>query len=115
MREPIRDSGRLRHILQSIDYVLEFTQGLKFEDFTTNKVLYFAVIKNIEIIGEASYMLTNEFKDAHPATDWKTITGMRHYIVHGYYQINDHIVWDVATNDLLPLKNQILDYLKEFE
>jgi uncharacterized protein with HEPN domain len=115
MREPIRDSGRLKHILQSIDYVLEFTKGVSFEDFTTNKILYFAIIKNIEIIGEASYMLTNEFKESHPDTDWKTIAGMRHYIVHGYYQIKESIVWDVATNDLIPLREQVVKYLKELE
>lgn len=113
MREAIRDLGKLRHILTSIDYVMEFTKNVTFEEFSHNKLLYFAVIKNIEIIGEACYMLSQEFKETHPATPWKAITGMRHYIVHGYYQVDEKIVWEVATNDLLMLRGQIEQYLKE--
>lgn len=76
-------------------------------------MMYYAIVKNIEIVGEASYMLTTEFKDTHPQTPWKLITGMRHYMVHGYYQIDKKVVWDVVTNDLLPLKEQIEAYLTE--
>jgi uncharacterized protein with HEPN domain len=88
---------------------------VSYEDFTNNKILYFAVIKNIEIIGEASYMLSSEFKDAHPGTQWKVIAGMRHYIVHGYYQINDRVVWNVITNDIPVLREQVISYLSELE
>lgn len=115
MREPVKDLGRLRHILVSINYVLEFTKDVDFGEFCRNKILYFAVIKNIEIVGEASYMLSREFKEAHPDTPWKAMAGMRHYIVHGYYQVDDKIVWEVATKDFLPLHKQILEYLKELE
>jgi uncharacterized protein with HEPN domain len=54
--------------------------------------LRFAVIKNLEIIGEASYLLTKEFKSRHDSIEWKDIIGMRHILVHGYYQISDEII-----------------------
>lgn len=113
MREPIRDKGRLEHILMAINKVFEFSEGVKKEDFKKDGILYFAIVKNIEIIGEASYMLSQEFKDTHPDTDWKAIVGMRHFLVHGYYHVNANEVWNVIVQDLQPLKEQIEIYLKE--
>ena len=96
MRERIRDKGRLEHILESINYVIEFLNGVEFEDFLKNKILQFAVVKNLEIIGEASYKLTNEFRDDHPEIEWKKIIAMRHVLVHGYYDTNETTVWETA-------------------
>ena len=56
MREQVRDKGRLEHILQAIDKVFEFTKDVKREEFQKDSILYFAIVKNIEIIGEASYI-----------------------------------------------------------
>ena len=107
MREQIKDKGRLEHILQSIDNIFEFTENVTFEDFIANKMLKFAVVKNIEIIGEASYMLTNELREKHKEVEWDIIIKMRHVLVHGYYQIEDKFAWFVVQNDLLPLKEKI--------
>ena len=107
MREKIRDKGRLEHILQAIDYIFEFTKNVTYEDFIGNKMLTFAVIKNIEIIGEASYRLTKEFQKKHKEIEWDIIVKMRHVLVHGYYQIEDKFAWFVVQNDLLPLKEKI--------
>ncbi len=81
MREQVRDRGRLERILQAIDKVFEFTKDVKREDFKKDSILYFAIVKNIEIIGEASYMLSLDFKDVHPDTNWKVIVAMRHFPV----------------------------------
>ena len=107
MREKIRDKGRLEHILQAIDYIFEFTKNVTYEDFIGNKMLTFAVIKNIEIIGEASYRLTKEFQKKHKEIEWDIIVKMRHVLVHGYYQIEDRFAWFVIQNDLHPLKGKI--------
>ena len=98
MREIIRNKSRLEHILESINYILEFTDEIDFEDFLMNKMLQFAVIKNLEIIGEASYKLTNDFKNNHPEVEWKKIISMRHILVHGYYDTDEMIVWDTIKN-----------------
>ena len=76
-------------------------------------MMYYAVVKNIEIIDEAANMLTAEFQETHPNTPWKKVKGMRNYIVHEYFQIDDIVVWEVATKSLVELKEQISRYLEE--
>ena len=107
MREQVRDKGRLEHILESIENLFEFTKDIDFEHFMSDKLLKFAVIKNIEIIGEASYKLSKEFKEKHPEIRWESIIKMRHVLVHGYYKIKDEIAWEIVQKDLQPLKEKI--------
>ena len=76
-------------------------------------MIYYAVVKNIEIIGEAANMLTSDFQAAHPETPWKMIKGMRNYIVHEYFQIDNNVVWSVVTKNLSELETQISKYLAE--
>ena len=115
MREKPKDKGRLLHILEAINNLVEFTDGITFETYQSNKILRFAVIKNLEIIGEAAYLLTKKFTSDHPETEWESVIYMRHVLVHGYYQIKDEIVWATIQTDLQPLKNQIMSYLKELD
>ena len=103
----------MEHILQAIDKVFEFTEDVKREDFKKDSILYFAIVKNIEIIGEASYMLSLDFKESHQDTNWKVIVAMRHFLVHGYYQVDPDEVWNVIEQDLQPLKEQIEKYLAD--
>lgn len=113
MREKPKDRGRLLHIAEAIDNIYTFLHGKTVTDFHNDKLLYFGVIKNLEIIGEASYMLTPEFKEHHPLTAWKDIIRMRHILVHGYYQVDPIIIWNTIESDLPVLKNQISEYLSE--
>lgn len=115
MREPIRDRARLEHILSAIDRIISFVDERKIEEIRKDDVLYYAVVKNIEIIGEAAYMLTPNFREAHPQTPWKIIVGMRHFLVHGYYEVAPEEVWNVVEKDLQPLREQIESYLKELD
>lgn len=113
MRERIRDKSRLEHILQAIERIRRYTKGKTFDDSIADDMMYYAVVKNIEIIGEASNMLTEEFRNAHPDTPWKLVNGMRNYIVHEYFQVDNNVVWDVITGDLLLLEKQIIAYIME--
>lgn len=113
MREPLRDKERLNHMLAAADRVIRYTSGKTFEDLKSDDMMYYAVVKNIEIIGEASNLLSAEFIAAHPATPWKQVKGMRNYIVHEYFQIDDVVVWGVVSKDIPELRKQILDYLNE--
>ena len=76
-------------------------------------MMYYAVVKNIEIIGEAANMITMQFQETHPETPWKKVKGMRNYIVHEYFQVDDIVVWDVVTKGLVDLKKQVVKYLEE--
>ena len=115
MREKPKDINRLSHIIEAIDNLFEFTKGISFDEYKGDKILRFAVIKNLEIIGEAAYLLTNEFKEKHPEVEWKVIIGMRHVLVHGYYQISDEMVWATIQTELYPLKEKVELYKRELE
>lgn len=111
MREKPRNRERLLHILEAIDNILEFIGTKSFEDFKREKILRFAVIKNLEIIGEAAYLLTQDFKSVHKEVEWNDMIGMRHILVHGYYEIKDEIIWATIETDIVPLRVKIENIL----
>ena len=100
-------------MLEAIDIIIQRTSGMKLEDLDTDKVVYGGLAYYTMIIGEAAYMLSKEFKDTHSATPWRQIEGMRHHIVHGYFQVRKDMLWNVIENDLQPLKEQIKHYIAE--
>ncbi len=114
MREAIKDKGRLEHMLNAISNVQEFTHNVTFEEFQQSKILFFAVVKNIEIVGEATYMLSREYKKTHTSVPWQIIEKMRHVLVHGYYSISPDKVWETVQEDIPILKSQIELLLKDF-
>ena len=107
MREVIRDSGRLEHILIAIGNVQKFLEGKTFEDLCQDKILFYAVVKNIEIVGEAANNLTKEMQMHHPEVQWKDVISMRHVLVHDYYSIDARTAWQTAQENLPQLKEQI--------
>ncbi len=115
MREKLRDKGRLLHIIEAVENIFEFTEKLSFNEFEKNKMLKFAVIKNLEIVGEASNLITKKLKEKHPEIEWQAIIGLRHVLVHGYYQISNRIIWNTIQNDLKPFKNKIKIILNEIK
>ena len=92
---------------------IRFSEGLTFEDFVADRLRYFAIMKNVEIIGEAANMLTTDFREQHPDLPWAQIIGMRHVLVHGYAQISDMKLWRTATKDLPVLHDIVARYLAE--
>lgn len=113
MREPLRDPIRLHHILEAIERIELFIEGYTEETLDNDVRTKHATAYNIQIIGEAVYKLTKEFKESHPEIPWALIEKMRHILVHDYYQVNMHIMWMVITDDLPTLKNQIKNMLIE--
>jgi uncharacterized protein with HEPN domain len=111
MREPIRDRTRLEHIKEAIDRILDNTKGLSLDQLGNNVLIYYGVVKNIEIIGEAAYNLTAAYRDSHPETPWKDVMRMRNVLVHDYYKINESEVRYVIEDNLTPLLNQVNRYL----
>lgn len=107
MRESVKDPGRLKHILMAIDNVFEFLEGKSYEDLVNDKLLFFGVVKNIEIVGEAANHITKELQNNYPEVDWPSVVGMRNVLVHDYYNINPRIAWLTATNNLPKLRVQI--------
>jgi uncharacterized protein with HEPN domain len=92
----------------------KITKGKSFDVYRNDKMIRFAVIKNIEILGEAAYLITKEFKTNHPSVEWEDMIGMCHISVYGYYQINDEIIWATIETELKPLKEKILLLLADY-
>lgn len=113
MREKIKDKGRLQHILDSINIILDNKGRYSFEEFQQDSIIFYGFVKHVEIIGEAVYMLTHEFRSAHNDVDWEVIEGMRHVLVHGYYKIKPKQLWLTMENDIPQLKPWIEKYLAE--
>ncbi|MBP5341076.1 MAG: DUF86 domain-containing protein [Bacteroidales bacterium] len=113
MREAIRDRGRLQHMLEAIDNVNEFTQGVTLEELVDNKMLRHAVAHNLQIIGEAAYKLTKEFCASHPEVLWKDVIGLRHVLVHDYYKIDFPELWIIIHEELPPLRKQVMSFIEE--
>lgn len=113
MREPLKDRIRLEHIVEAINKVFKYTEGKTCDDLRTTDMMFYAVVKNIEIVGEAAYHLTKAYCRSHPDTDWDGIMKLRHVLVHDYYQINVQTVWDIIQQELPPLLDQVTRYIAE--
>ncbi|NEO27432.1 MAG: DUF86 domain-containing protein [Kamptonema sp. SIO4C4] len=73
------------------------------KDLENNRILTLAVVKDLEIIGEAAGRITDDCRARHPQLPWLDITGMRNRLIHAYFDVNLDVVWDTITNDLTPL------------
>lgn len=107
MREPVRDRERLLHILEAIKIIENSRVKYTSAEQVNDPIIYYGFIKHVEIIGEAVFMLSKEFKEAHPEVEWDVIEGMRHVLVHGYYQIDPDQLWETIDKDIPLLKLQI--------
>jgi len=107
MREKPRDLERIRHMAEAINDILEFAENKTFEDFISTKILKHAVYRNFTILGEAANLLTKEFKEENDMIEWHKIIGMRHVLVHGYYEADDTIVWQTVMEDLPKLREML--------
>ena len=96
----------LFEILEAIRKIKRYTASGR-QPFFTNSMAHDAVVRNIEIIGEATRALTQEFKDAHPEIPWRKIVGMRNILIHEYFRVDLEAVWTVVENDLAILEPQI--------
>ena len=97
------DLIRLRHMLNSSREALAFMKEQNRDNLESNRMLQLAVIRLIEVIGEAARSVTQETREIYPQVDWKSMIGMRDRLIHGYYRVDLNLVWEVITQDLPPL------------
>ena len=107
MRERLRVRERLEHILTAINVLLENKDRHTLEEVVADPIIFYGYVKQVEIIGEAVYKLTFEFREAHPEINWDDIESMRHVLVHGYYKIRPSQLWETVQKDIPELKPQI--------
>ena len=97
----------INDMLESCNKILQYTDGMTFEEFANDSKTIDAVIRNFEIIGEAANRLSEDFKDSHTQIDWHRIRGFRNRIVHDYMGIDFGIVWEIRNNYLFELINSL--------
>jgi len=100
------DRERLYDILDAVDRI-EAQAARGRDAFSGDEVAQTAVIRWVEIVGEAARGLTEELRQAHPEVPWRQMVAMRNVLIHGYFDIDEELVWSVAENDLPKLGAQI--------
>lgn len=99
-----RDSLRLHHIIEAATHIGDFVAGVSKEEFEANYEKQSAVVRQFEIIGEAAGKLTPEFTQKYKEIDWSKAVGMRHKMIHDYFEVEVNIVWMTAIEDIPSLK-----------
>jgi len=98
----------LRHILDECNYILSvIDDNATFEFLKKDETLKRAVVRSIEIIGEATKKISQDFKEMRPEISWRNMAGMRDKLIHDYMSVDYSIVWDAVKNFIPVLKNQI--------
>jgi uncharacterized protein with HEPN domain len=97
------DAIRLRHMLDAANEIMSFARGRTRADLNIDRQLVLALVKDIEIIGEAAYQVSSSTRSSLPEIPWQDIIGMRHRLVHAYFDINLDVLWRTVTDDLPPL------------
>lgn len=111
-----RDLFRLEHILECTTKIIELVKLVhNFKNFETKWVEQDAMIRNFEIIGEASNHISNNIKQSYPEIQWELIRGMRNFITHEYFGVDISSIWETAINDIPILKFQIEKIISDLD
>ncbi|MEI7434960.1 MAG: DUF86 domain-containing protein [Methanomicrobiales archaeon] len=102
----------LDDIIEAIGNIDEDTTGISFDDFVADRRRKDAVIRNFEVIGEATKNLPDNLKEQYPNTDWRKISGFRDVLSHAYFGIKTTILWDNIKNKLPVLKTEIRQIIR---
>ncbi len=106
---------RLKHINEAIELILEFTHGLELTTFSANKMAQAAVVREFEIIGEASKNISAETQAIFPHIQWRLMADFRNLLIHEYFMVDLGEVWATVNNDIPPLNEQIKDAIRFLE
>ncbi|WP_250124971.1 HepT-like ribonuclease domain-containing protein [Chroococcidiopsis sp. CCMEE 29] len=96
----IDNLSRLLHMRDAAIEAINFAFGRRRDELNTNRMLTLALVKDIEIVGEAASRISAEYRAKYPQLSWTQIIGIRNRLTHAYFEVNLDIVWQVVTNDL---------------
>ncbi|MDQ3130171.1 MAG: DUF86 domain-containing protein [Acidobacteriota bacterium] len=103
----------LQHILDCIGKIESYLQNADYAKFQTNLMMIDAVVRNVEVIGEAANYLTRDFRSGNPQIEWRKIIATRNRIIHGYATVDLEIIWNITQSDLSNLKAEIEKILEK--
>jgi len=105
----------LHDIMSSVNDIEDFVEGMAFEQFEKDRKTLNAVVRSMEIIGEAAKNIPVAMRDKYGELPWKNMIGMRNKVVHGYFGVNVKTLWNTVKDDLPPLKKLVQKMLKDLE
>jgi len=106
-----KDNVYLKHILDAIRLIAEFTKGLNKQDFCDSEITIHATVRQFEIIGEAVKHISNALREAHPEIPWRRATGTRDNLIHEYFNVDLDQVWETIEINLPDFKEKITKLL----
>jgi len=105
----------IEHILESIARIEEYTKGITKDEFLSSSKIQDAVIRRIEVIGEAVKNIPDEMKQKYPYMPWRKMTGMRDILIHEYFGVDLELTWRVVKEDITDLKKRMLRVKEDLE
>jgi len=102
-----RDYLFLNHIFDACSQISEYLENIAYDNFQKNRLLQDAVMRELEIIGEATKNLSEDFKNKFPDIPWRLMAGMRDKLIHGYFSVDVIEVWNTAKRDIIDLKKKL--------
>lgn len=105
----------LRDMIEYAEVASRLVHGVDYDAFRTNTEKTLAVVRCLEVIGEASTNVPSEVRDGHPAVPWSRVIGMRNIVIHGYFGVDLRVIWDTVADDLPPLREAVARMLADIE
>ena len=97
----------LQHMLAEAEYLIAQSADLERDEFLADETLKRAFVRSIEIIGEATRHIADDFRQQHPSIEWRAMAGMRDRLIHGYFGVDYELVWDVVVNKIPHLRDTL--------
>ncbi len=107
MKDRLGDKARVQHVLKAIKEIDTFLKGADYEKFEHSSLLQSAVIRQLEVLGEAANHISSELQQAYPAVAWPQIVGLRNLLIHQYFGVIPQLIWQIVMTDIPVLKNQM--------
>ena len=106
------DTVYLRHIIDAFLQIERYTNGVTYEEFLSNSLLQDAVIRQLEVMGEAARNLSADLQNEYPAIPWRQMISLRNRMIHAYFNVNLQIIWEIIQGDIPNLKKDMMRVLE---
>ncbi len=105
----------LRHMLVEADYLVKFSTDLERDQFIQDDTLQRAFVRSLEIIGEATKHVPEDFRLKHPSFQWRMMAGLRDRLIHAYFGVDYELVWDIVVNKIPELRSRLGELLSKID